>query len=400
MINFQVYSEVEPWKRPYHAVLALLAKIYLKLLPNLKVIGITGSVGKTLTQNAIYSVLSQKHKVVVGDENLDPTFRIPKTISKARPWDDYLILEYGVEHPGDMDYYLSLAKPKIAILTKITPTHLKYFKNEQGVYHEKSKLITSLSTYDTALLNVDDPYFQKLTTKTKASVAHFGQNAKDGVKISHFTQDLTGSRFRLHYGSKKATVTWRIIGKHQLLAAYAATAVGVVCGLTLKQMAKGLSETKPPSHRLNLVRTPKSIVIDDTYNSSPQAAIEAVNTLIGLGKRKTKIAVFGEMKDLGAQSAKLHKDLGQKIAKKNINYLITIGKVTREISKAARANQFKGKLFYAANAKEAATYLNKIAIKNSLILVKGSRHAHLERIVLALQKKSTQINCYHCGSLS
>ena len=122
--------------------------------------------------------------------------------------------------------------------------------------------------------------------------------------------------------------------------------------------------------------------------------------MIGLGQRKTKIAVFGEMKDLGAQSAKLHKDLGQKIAKKNINYLITIGKVTREISKAARANQFKGKLFYAANAKEAATYLNKIAIKNSLILVKGSRHAHLERIVLALQKKSTQINCYHCGSLS
>src|SRR3989344_2716574 len=233
MINFQVYSEVEPWKRPYHAVLALLAKVYLKLLPNIKVIAITGSVGKTLTQNAVYSVLSQKYKVVFGDENLDPTFRIPKTILKARPWHDYLILEYGVEHPGDMDYYLSLAKPKIAILTKIAPTHLKYFKNEQGVYHEKSKLITSLSAYDTAILNADDPYSQKLTTKTKASVAHFGQNAKDGVKISHFIQDLTGSSFRLHHRAHMATVSWRIIGEHQLLAAYIATTVGVVCSLTL-----------------------------------------------------------------------------------------------------------------------------------------------------------------------
>ena len=399
MINFQVYSEVEPWKRPYHAVFALLAKVYLKLLPNIKVIAITGSVGKTLTQNTVYSVLSQKYKVVAGDENLDPTFRIPKTILKARPWDDYLILEYGVEHPGDMDYYLTLAKPKIAILTKIASTHLKYFKNEHGVLREKSKLITALSAYDTAILNADDFNLQKMQAATKAQVLYFGQKAKDSVKISHFSQNTHGSKFRMHYQGQKASVSWKIIGYHQLLGAYIAATVGVACALTLKQIARGLSETKPPTHRLNLVRTPKSTVIDDTYNSSPQAAIEAVNTLAGVGKRKTKIAVFGEMKDLGAQSAKLHKNLGQKIAKININYLITIGKVAREISKAARANQFKGKLFYAANAKEAATYLNKITTKNSLILVKGSRHAHLERIVLALQGKSTEIICYHCGDL-
>lgn len=399
-MNSQVFREVEFWKKPYHVVIASLAKAYLKLLPNLEVIAITGSVGKTLTQNAVYSVLSQKYKVVVGDENLDPTFRIPKTILKARPWHDYLILEYGVEHPGDMDYYLSLAKPKIAVLTKITPTHLKYFKNEQGVYHEKSKLITPLSAYDTAILNANDSYSQKLQTKTKASITLFGQNAKDGVKISHFTQDLTGSKFRLHYRAQKATVSWRIISKHQLLAAYCAAAVGVACSLTLKQIARGLGEVKPPTHRLNLVHTQRCTVIDDTYNSSPAAAIESVNTLADLGKRKTKIAVFGEMKDLGAESLKLHKDLGQKIARKNINYLITIGKVAGEISKAARANQFKGKLFYAVNVKEAVRYLNEISTKKSLILVKGSRHAHLERIVLALQAKSTQINCYHCGTLN
>src|SRR3990172_11608196 len=108
MLNSDPYQEVKSWKKLFHASKALLAKNYLKLLSNVETIGITGSVGKTLTQNAIYSVLSQKFKVVVSDENLDPTFRIPQTILKTKPWDQKIILEYGVEHPGDMDYYLSI----------------------------------------------------------------------------------------------------------------------------------------------------------------------------------------------------------------------------------------------------------------------------------------------------
>src|SRR3990172_5333288 len=107
MLNSDPYQEVKSWKRPFHTSRALLAKNYLKLLRNVKVIGITGSVGKTLTQNAIYAVLSQKYKTVVGDENLDPTFRIPQTLLKAKPWHKFIVLEYGIEKPGDMDYYLS-----------------------------------------------------------------------------------------------------------------------------------------------------------------------------------------------------------------------------------------------------------------------------------------------------
>src|SRR4030042_4269171 len=126
MLNLDPYREVKGWKKPFHASKALLARNYLKLLPNVEVIGITGSVGKTLTQNAIYSVLSQKYKTQVGDENLDPTFRIPQTILSTKPWHQKLILEYGVEHPGDMDHYLSIVKPKIAVVTAIAPTHTKY----------------------------------------------------------------------------------------------------------------------------------------------------------------------------------------------------------------------------------------------------------------------------------
>ncbi len=160
MKNTTVYDQVKTWKKPLHTTRETIAKSYLKLLPNVQIVGITGSVGKTLTQNAIYKVLSQKYKTVVGDENLDPTFRIPKTIFKAKPWDKYLIIEYGVEHPGEMDYYLKIAKPKIALITKIAPTHTRYFKNTQGVLAEKTKIIKSLLSSDYAVLNADAPHLE------------------------------------------------------------------------------------------------------------------------------------------------------------------------------------------------------------------------------------------------
>lgn len=399
MFNLNVYREVKTWKKPVHASRTFAAKSYLKLLPNIEVIGITGSVGKTLTQNAIASVLSQKFKVVVGDENLDPTFRIPKTILSAKPWHQKMILEYGVEHPGDMDHYLSIIKPKIAVVTAIAPTHLKYFNDIGGVFKEKVKLITSLPKDGHAILNFDDPQVVKMAEMTNTRVRFYGQKAKDGVKISHFSQNLKGSKFRMHYNGQKAHVTWKIIGRHQLLSAYAAATVGIVSGLTLKQIAKGLSQVKPPEHRLNLIVTKKINIIDDTYNASPTAAYESLKTLLDLGEGKQKIAVFGEMKDLGNLAEEAHRDLGAKIAKSTVNIVVTIGKMAKVIAKAAKRNGFKGKIISAGSTQEAIDELKKVITKNTLILVKGSRHAHLERIVSGLLHKSTVIHCYHCGTL-
>lgn len=396
---WQVFGKGKTWKKPFHAIFAEVAKTYLKLLPNVKIIAITGSVGKTLTQNAVYAVLSQKYRVVVGDDNLDPTYRIPQTILKAKPWDDYLILEYGVEHPGDMDYYLSLAKPKIGVVTAITPTHTKYLGNEGGVFEEKVKLVEALSKDGNAVLSADDKKVAQMAARTRVKIYWYGQKAGDGIKISHFAQNLRGSKSRLHYRGQKATVYWKVVGKHQLTSAYAAATVGVICGLTLKQIAKGLSTTKVPEHRLNTVNARQINLLDDTYNSSPKAAQESINTLLQLSKNKQKIAVIGEMKDLGKLSGHLHALLGAKIAKTSISYLITIGKVAKIVSDSARKASFRGKLINLENTNQAISTIQKIAKKNALVLVKGSRHAHLERIVYGLQGKSTQINCYHCGLL-
>ncbi len=400
MLNLNLYSEVKNWKKPVHVSRAFLAKSYIKILNNLDVIGITGSVGKTVTQNAIVSILSQKYNTINPDENLDPPFRIPQTILSARPWHQKLVLEFGVEHPGEINSYLSLIRPKIAVVTVISPTHLKYFESIEGVFKEKSKLIEALPKNGNAVLNADDPNVAKMAQLTKAKIWWYGQKAKNGVKISHYTQNLKGSKFRLHYQGQKATVSWKVIGQHQLTSAYAAATVGIISGLTIKQIAKGLSQTKPPIHRLNLIVTKNINIIDDTYNSSPKAAEEAVKTLIALGKGKQKIAVLGEMKDLGKDSEQAHNNLGKIIAKSNLSFLITVGKTASRITKSAKANGFRGKTIETSTTKEAEKETKKMLTKKSLVLVKGSRHAHLERIVYGLLHKPTTVNCYHCGTLN
>lgn len=400
MNKTNVYREVKNWKIPVHKSKTLLAKSYLKLLPQLEIIGITGSVGKTLTQNAIYSVLSQKFKVAVGSENLDPTFRIPKTILSLKPWYQKLILEYGVEQPGEMDHYLKIVKPNIAVVTAISPTHLKYFKNTEGVFQEKAKLIKALSRSGHAVLDAGDPYSLKMAHLTRAKTWFYGSKAAKGIKISHFAQNTSGSKFRFHYQGDKASVAWKIVGYHQLTSAYAAATVGIICGLTLKQVAKGLTKTKPPAHRLNVITHKNLIILDDTYNSSPKAAIESIKTLIDLGKNKQKIAVLGEMRDLGAKSQEAHTALGQFIAKTRINYLLTIGSVAATCGISARKAKFSGRVISCKNTKEAARIIKKLTSRKSLVLVKGSRHEHLERVVYALLGKSTHVACYHCGTLS
>lgn len=398
-MKFTVFDEIDTWKRPYHLLLDRIAAFYLKNLPSTDVIGITGSVGKTLTQNAIYAVVSQKFRTVVGDENLDPTFRIPKTILKAKPWDQILILEYGVQRAHDMDYYLKIAKPNIAVITLIAPTHTKYFKNTQGVFDEKIKLIKNLPRQATTILNASDAFSKKAKKLTYSKTILVGPQAKDGVKISHFKQNLKGSKFRIHYQSENATVSWKIIGKHQLLSAYIAATVGIIKNLTLKQIASGLSKTKPPVHRLNPIKSKNYIILDDSYNSSPRAASESISTLIDIGKRKKKVLVLGEMKDLGDLDKIAHENLGKKIAKTKINYLVTIGKAASQITKSAKKSGFKGKIFQVANVAKTIKTVKKFDLKNAIILVKGSRHAHLERVIFALLGKPTKINCYHCGSL-
>lgn len=275
----------------------------------------------------------------------------------------------------------------------------RIFDDLDGVLKEESKIVENLPKNGYAVLNADDPHAKELQKVAKATVVWYGTRARKGVKISHYRQNLHGSKYRIHYAGEVAVVNTKVVGKHQLTSTYAAATLGILAGLTLKQIAKGLSQAKPPQRRLNIKLTEHVNIIDDTYNSSPKAAEESIKTLVDLGKGKKKIAVLGEMRDLGQLSEQSHKELGAQIAKTRINYLITVGKVAQSVAKAAKKNGFKGKIIFAKNTKEAIVSLKPLASRKVLFLVKGSRHEHLERIVSALMHKSTAIECYHCGKL-
>ena len=264
---------------------------------------------------------------------------------------------------------------------------------------QKSKIVSALPKEGYAVLNVDDPQVANMANLTRAKVFWYGQKAGNGVKVSHFKQDLNGSSFRLHYKGQRATVNWKIVGRHHLTSAYAAATVGLICGLTIKQIAKGLSQTKIPQHRLQVIPKNGITVIDDTYNSSPKAARRSLKTLVDLGKNRFKVAVLGEMKDLGTLSQKEHQALGEKIAKTRIHLLITLGPEAKLIATSAKRHGFKGKTLNISTTDRIVKYLKKIPAYKQLILIKASRHAHFERIVNGLLGKPTEIHCYHCGDL-
>lgn len=394
-----LFQEVKFWKRPFHQLIHKLAHLYLKFLPNVQVIGITGSVGKTLTQNAIFAVLSEKYKVVVGEENLDPTFRIPRTIFSLKPSDQIAILEYGVEHPGEMDYYLAIVRPDITVVTTVAPTHIKYFKSVDGVLKEKSKLVSGIKKGGIAILNEDDPYVSKMEKVARCKIEFFGQKSKDGVKFSDFTQSFDHSEFTLHYQGKRAKVSWPIIGEHQVTSALAAAQIGLIKNMGLTEVVKGLSKTKTPIHRLNPVKTKNFWILDDTYNASPVAMSMSLETLFRI-KKNFKIAVLGEMKDLGSISVWEHKKIGYQVAQSSLDVLVTIGDRAKIIGDEARSLKFKGKIYNVDSTLEAVKIARKFSKSTPLVLVKGSRHAHLERVVNGLSGKSMSIRCYHCGDLS
>lgn len=393
-----VYGGVVFWKRPLHKFITQIARLYLKFFSAIEVIGITGSVGKTLTQNAIFAILSQKYKVVVGEENLDPTFRIPQTILKLRPGDQKIILEYGVERPGEMDYYLSVVRPVVAIITSVAPTHTKYFGSVRGVFEEKAKLASGTKKGGIVFLNGDDQNVVKMKNQLKEKVKFYGRR-RGSIKYANFSQNAAGSRFDLVYQKEKVRVGWKAIGEHHLVSVLAAAEVGLYENMTLSEIAQGLSKSVVPLHRLNIFKTKNFTIIDDTYNASPAAMLASLQTLFSF-RNNFKVAILGEMKDLGSISNDQHRKVGRHIAGNILRVLITIGEQASLISKEAKKFGFGGEIHSVSSTSEAIKVARRFAANHPLVLVKGSRHAHLERVVYALSNKSTQISCYHCGILN
>lgn len=389
-----VWENINPIKKRGHLARLFLARQYAKLIPRSKLIGITGSVGKTTTALACKAVLSQKMEVISTTDtnpkttNLDPIFNLPMTLLRVRNNTKKVILEMGIEHPGEMDFYLSLAKPSTAIITKVSFAHSQYLGSVEEILSEKGKLVEQLPENGSAILNWDDPNSKKMAEKTKAQIIYYGFDSHNchvwaGQKRIENFQTV----FELNYGVERVQVRAQFLGFHQIYPLLAAAALGVSLEIPLITIKKALEQLEPPSHRMETFPGVNgSVIIDDTYNSSPAALEEAIETLNQVPARR-RVLVLGEMRELGVYSEKLHREIARKIYKDKIDLVLLGGGDAQYIADELLDLGFIPERLH-SGLKNAGLVSNllKIIVRGDVVLVKGSRVTRLDEVVKRIVK--------------
>lgn len=399
--------------------LKLLAKLVLtRYRP--QIIGITGSVGKTSTREAVFCVLKENFRVRRNVKNYNNEIGVPLTILlvKKNPgrnlwrwlflfWHalgllifrdyDYpqiLVLEMAADRPGDIDYLTSIAPPDIAVLTAIGPSHLEFFGSIKNIIREKSSILKRLKPRDWAIINHDDANLAEVIKNAKNRIKTFGRGEGSDVQVTDIKisehDGLYGTSFKLRYeGSTTPMFLPQVLGWQHAQAAAAAAAVGLACGMNLVTIGERLGHYIPARGRTNLIPGVKGTwIIDDTYNASPQSAQAALEILKDMPNPGRKIAIFGDMLELGAISEKAHQEVGRLVAELGIDYLYVFGERSRDIARGAReAGMSEDKIYHFPFVVQSGAFVQEKIGEGDVILVKGSRGAKMEQMVYEIMAK-------------
>ena len=395
IVNHPIWKQVTPYKsqipilkKPFHLLRIYLAKQYAKFYPADTFIGVTGSVGKTTTIACALAVLSQKYKVIATKPNLDPILNIPQTLLKLNPTIKKAILEMGIEYPGEMDFYLSLVRPKTAIITKIYYAHCEYLGSLDQILKEKGKLIEQLPKEGSAILNWDDISSKKLSERCQGEVIYYGKDPRHctiwagNIRIENFK-----TIFEINLGVERVKVVFQLLGEHQIYPALAATALGVLEGVPLTKIKLALESIEPSEHRLQVLTGPNgSSILDDTYNSSPAACEAAVDVLMKIPARR-RIIVLGEMRELGTYSDMLHRQIAQRIFKEKLDFVF-LGQGDANIiaDELKSLGYWEERLESNLQNSQIVNRLLKTLGKGDICLIKGSRAIRLDEVVKRISK--------------
>ncbi len=400
-------------------IILLEAKLVIKKYKP-KVIAITGSVGKTSTKDAVYTALSKFYFIRKSSKSFNSEIGVPLTILGCpNGWNNpmlwlknilegialivlpnrypkWLVLEVGVDKPGDMDYITSWLKPDVVVMTRLSkvPVHVEFFSSPQAVMEEKGKLIKAVKPDGVVVLNADDEDVLAFKGATPARTILFSAKGNADLVASNYSVNYvqkddievpSGVTFRLDYDNSSVPVTINgSLGEQYIYTCLAALAVGVSQNLNLVKLSEALSEYDTPPGRMKLINgIKKTTILDDTYNSSPVALASAIDTLASLnGKRK--IAVLGDMLELGKYSTEEHRRAGMRVAEE-CNILVTVGLRARFFAEGAIENGMKEKMIFKfEDSRQAGEYLKKALKKGDIVLVKGSQSMRMERAVEAI----------------
>ena len=352
------------------ALFAIAAHALRRVQP--LVVGVTGSNGKTSTKEMVAAVLSRHFNVLRTEGNLNTETGVPLTILGLEPHHSALVLEMGLQRPGDIGRLAALARPVIGVVTNIGVVHMEFFRSRDELARAKGELVAALPAEGLAVLNADNEFFPLLTQMTAARVAGFGAEHGD-YRVEGFRAVGEGSSFTV----RGVEIALAMRGRHQALNAAAALAAGEFAGVPLESGAAALSEVRV-EHRLEEVATPAGFtIVDDAYNASPESMLAAFDALAESPRAGRLLAVLGEMRELGSLAEDAHRRVGQRAAGVFDAVCVVDGGHARLMAEAAGAE-------LVADRAAATDWVRRNAREGDRVLVKASHGVRLDELVREL----------------
>jgi UDP-N-acetylmuramoyl-tripeptide--D-alanyl-D-alanine ligase len=358
---------------------------------SLKVVAITGSNGKTSTKDFTGAVLGRHFRVTKTEGNFNNHVGLPRTMLEASARDEVAVWEIGMNHPGEIAPLAQLARPEVAIITNIGIAHIEFMGSREAIAQEKGDLAASLGRDGTLILNSGDQFAGRIAQRTAGRVLFAGIDHGE-VQARDIVQNPNGAEFEILEGAHRCHAVLPVPGLHMVQNALLAVAAGRVFGLSLEDCAAGLAAAPLTAARLQMKTIHGVQFIDDSYNANPDSTKAALRTLAELETDGRRIAVLGQMLELGSESRRGHQEVGQVAASLGINRLIALGEGSAEIALGAEAAGLTN-CQVVATAVEAAELLCEGTRPGDLVLVKGSRSARTERVLEEFAKRQMETGC-------
>ncbi len=366
----------------------MLAANYRRSLA-LKVLAITGSNGKTSTKDFAASVLARRFRVTKTEGNFNNHVGLPRTILEATSGDEIAVWEIGMNHPGEIAALAKIAAPDAAIITNIGVAHIEFMGSREAIATEKGALAEAIDPQGTVILNADDPFSEGIAARTRARVVLAGTTGGT-VRAIEIRQSAEGSEFTIVEGAHRCRAQLPVAGLHMVQNALLAVAAGRAFGLSIEECAGGLAAAPLTKARLQIKQIGGVQFLDDSYNANPDSMKAALRTLVELDAEGKRIAVLGEMRELGAESERGHREVGETAATLGLDQLITIGDVAKLIAEGARTGGLD-KVWSARSTAEAAKLLGEVAEPGDLVLIKGSRAARTEEVIEQFRSQNSAV---------
>lgn len=363
------------------AALRDIAEYYRSLFPNLRVIGVSGSSGKTSTKEMICSVLSEHFNVLKTEGNLNNEIGVPKTIFRIDESHEVAVIEMGINHFGEMTRLAKMVRPDIAVITNIGTAHLEFLETRDGILKAKTEMLPFLAENGTAVLNGDD---DKLITVDSVKTNFFGLGKHNSIRAEKITtHGIEGTSFTIITGETKHEAFVPALGNHMIMNALAAFKISEILGMPASEAINGIKNFKNIEGRFNVIKTGFFTLINDCYNANPDS-VEASLRVVGELQGK-KAAVLADMKELGDTSEKMHRKIGA-FAAENLDTIIAIGPEARYIAEEAKKTNTSVTAVHFDDNEQAKKEMMNYLEKNDTILIKGSHSMNLSEITSFLRE--------------